>query len=258
MLNTAKRVLARGNFAHKGIMWAAGSLSVCLLGVKRGAANNEKLDVFQFIDGVNQHWTLVKEREVIVGEDTFDFFVIQMTGGGNFPSRLTKPIFVLNLLYTTEAIYGLDQFEESDIVYDIIQSRGCGRSVSARNTIGFNPIAKNVVSAYGLGGIGMTTAFSNGALQVQMLEALAEAGGDEELVNGSSEGKIGSLSARQKLESFYGEDIFAGVNYKAIIDDPQTVARALGVDESISTKDKFWGAIGMGSFVATLAPFFVF
>jgi hypothetical protein len=67
------------------------------------------------------------------------------------------------------------------------------------------------------------------------------------------------LSARQKLESFYGKDIFAGVNYKAIIDDPQSVARALGADKIISTKEKFWGAIGMGSFVATLAAsLFVF
>jgi hypothetical protein len=57
------------------------------------------------------------------------------------------PHFFLNLLYTTEAIFGLDQFEKGDIVYDIIQSRGCGQSVSARNTIGFNPIAKNMVSA---------------------------------------------------------------------------------------------------------------
>jgi hypothetical protein len=92
LLNTAQRAVARGTMAYKGTMWAAGSSSVCLLGVKRGTAAGEKLDTFRkFIDGVNQHWTLVKEREVTVGSDTFDFFVIQMTGGGNFPSRHTIP-----------------------------------------------------------------------------------------------------------------------------------------------------------------------
>lgn len=42
----------------------------------------------------------------------FDFCVIQMTGSGNFPSSHTKPDFVLNLLYTTEAVFGLEQFEK--------------------------------------------------------------------------------------------------------------------------------------------------
>jgi hypothetical protein len=122
------------------------------LGVKRGAASNKKLDVFRkFIDGVNQqHWTLVKEREVIIGGD------------------------------------------DDDMIFDF----------------------------------------------------------------------FGSMAARQKLESFHGEDIiFCWCKlHKAIIDDPQTVARALGADKSISTKEKFWGAIGMGSLVATttLVPFFVF
>ena len=54
----------------------------------------------------------------------YRFFTIQMTGGGNFPSRLIRPDFLLNLLYTTEKIYGLDVMEHA--VHDFTQARGCG------------------------------------------------------------------------------------------------------------------------------------
>eukprot|EP00591_Stephanopyxis_turris_P005589 CAMPEP_0195530980 /NCGR_PEP_ID=MMETSP0794_2-20130614/34100_1 /TAXON_ID=515487 /ORGANISM="Stephanopyxis turris, Strain CCMP 815" /LENGTH=831 /DNA_ID=CAMNT_0040662609 /DNA_START=54 /DNA_END=2549 /DNA_ORIENTATION=- len=255
LMNTVQRTIARGTMAYKGTMWAAGSSSVCLLGIKRGAADGQKLDTFRkFIDGVNQHWTLVKEREVTTGAgDTFDFFVLQMTGGGNFPSRHTKPDFVLNLLYTTEAIFGLEDFEEGDIVYDIIQSRGCGRSVSSRNTVGFSPIAKNAVAAYGLGGIGMTTAFANGALQLQIIEALKEEKGEVHLNKGASTGQIGSDASQTSHNALFGENIFEGVNYKAMIDDPQKVARALGVDSSISATEKKWIGASIASALAGFA-----
>lgn len=250
-LNSVSNLVARGAMAHKGTMWAAGSSSVCLLGIKRGAASGTKLDTFRkFIDGVNQHWTLIKEREVTVGQDVYDFFVIQMTGGGNFPSRYTKPDFVLNLLYTTEEIFGLNDFEDGDIIYDIVQSRGCGRSVSARNTVGFAPLAKNIVSAYGLGGIGMTTAFANGALQLQVLESLNEKEGDTVLADGTSKGRIGSTASREKLVEFYGEDIFSGVNYEAMIDDPRKTARALGVDQTVTSSEK-WMVGSIGTSLAT-------
>ncbi|KAL7575146.1 hypothetical protein ACA910_018639 [Epithemia clementina (nom. ined.)] len=259
-LNRLQGTLTRGNLLYKDTMWAAGSSSVCIIGIKRGTVTGKKLDVFRkFIDGVNQHWTLIKEREVHVGHGpdharVYDFFCIQMTGGGNFPSRHTKPDFVLNLLYTTEAVFGLNNLESSssassdavqpgDIIFDIVQTRGCGRSVSARNTVGFSPIAKNVVSAYGLGGIGMTTAFSNGALQLQVLEALSGGNGDQELLspNGACRGQIGITPLSQRtLKEFFGENIFQGVNYQAMIDDPQTVARGLGVDTSLSSKEKRW------------------
>ena len=280
-LNTVHRTLARGSQAYKDTMWAAGSSSVCVIGIKRGAATGEKLDVFRkFIDGVNQHWTLIKEREVRVGgggskddmngdasdEKIYDFFCIQMTGGGNFPSRHTKPDFVLNLLHTTEAMFGLNNessaslIQPGDIVYDIVQTRGCGRSVSARNTVGFSPIAKNVVSAYGLGGIGMTTAFSNGALQLQILEALEAEKGDQELAHGARMGQIGSTtSSQQSLQDFYGENIFEGVNYQAMIDDPQTVSRGLGIDTSVSVKENQWmmgtAAAAMTTTVLTFLSF---
>jgi hypothetical protein len=257
-VNALNKVVARGTMAHKGTMWAAGSSSVCMLGVKRGSAAGAKLDTFRkFIDGVNQHWTLIKEREVTVGDEVYDFFVLQMTGGGNFPSRHTKPDFVLNLMYTTEEIFGLNvAFKPGDVIYDIVQSRGCGRSVSARNTVGFQPIAKNLCSAYGLGGIGMTTAFSNGALQLQILEALAPVGGDKELPKGTAQGRIGSEASMAMMKQFYGENIFSGVNYKAMVDDPQKVARAMGVDSSISAQEKKWyGYPIAGGIAATLLSF---
>lgn len=251
-LNSVKSTLFRGDMVHKTTMWAAGSSSVALVGVKRGSVAQQKLGVFRkFIDGVNQHWTLVKEREVLVGENTYDFFVLQMTGGGNFPSRYTDPTYVANLLYTTEAVFGLDEMTRAtnsgDVVYDIVQSRGCGRSVSSRNTIGFSPIASNAVSAYGLGGIGMTTAFANAALKLQMLEALAQPNGDKDLKARSSQGIIGSDEAQGVLAQFYGENPFAGVKYDAIIDDPQLVARRLGVDVSVAPKEKIGLAVFAGS-----------
>ena len=250
LLNPVQRTLGRGVDAHEATMWAAGSSSVCLLGVKRGAASSEKLDTFRkFIDGVNQHWTLISEREVRVGDDAYDFFAIQVTGGGHFPSRYTKPDFVLNLLYTTEALFGLNEFSKGDIMYDIVQTRGCGRSITARNTLSFCPLAKNVVSAYGLGGIGMTTAFANGALQLQILEALSNLEGDKAFKEGLRSGRIGQEEALSKLESFYGSNIFQGIDYTPMVDDPQKVARALNVDSSVSTQEKQYI---FGTIVATL------
>lgn len=106
------------------------------------------------------------------------------------------------------------------------------------------------MSAYGLGGIGMTTAFANGALQLQILEALAEVNGHVDLMKGFSKGKIGNDVALEKLNIFYGENIFEDVNYKAMIDDPQKVARSLGFDQSNSGSEKQQATI-TGCVVAT-------
>ena len=51
--------------------------------------------------------------------------------------------------------------------------------------------------------------------------------------------------------------IVNGVNYYARIDDPQKVARALGVDSSISATEKQWiGASVVASLATILTVFF--
>lgn len=86
-----------------------------------------------------------------------------MTGGGNFPSRKITPDYLVNLLYTTEKMMGIVlglylwcvglNEDESIVSYDVVQSRGCGRGVSAKNSVAFSPIAENAVGSYALGGL---------------------------------------------------------------------------------------------------------
>lgn len=154
----ATRVTAaclRGEQLLKDFMWAAGSSSVVLICLDRAKVPQEKLDVFsKFLDGVNQHWTPIATREVSTADGrTLHCVALQMTGGGNFPSRLVRPDYVLNLLHTTEHVYGMRELVDAGaITYDLVQSRGCGRGVSAKNTIAFLPLATNCVVNYALGG----------------------------------------------------------------------------------------------------------
>ena len=226
-LNAISARFFRGSYCLKDAMWASGSSSVILLGIDLSRSTASQLDVFsRFIDGVNQHWTLIAQRDVSLPltsdagspTHTFRFFAIQMTGGGNFPSRLIRPDFVLNLLYTTEKMYGLDVGE--DIVYDLIQSRGCGRAVSAQNTIAFQKLASNAVTSYALGGIGMTTMFANGEKMLQMIEE------DDE----------GLRRSRQEL---CGEtDRFLdGIDYSFLCSDSQ-LSRFLGFDNKMTKREK--------------------
>ena len=86
-----------------------------------------------------------------------------MTGGGNFPSRLIRPDFLLNLLYTTEKIYGLDVMEH--MLYMISRKlEVADERVSAQNRICFQSLADNAMISYALGGIGMTTVFASGEI----------------------------------------------------------------------------------------------
>ena len=226
-LNMVLERFFRGAQCLKDFMLASGSSSVMILGVELDRAKPAQLDVFsRFVDGVNQHWTLIAQRDVILPATTdpastmksYRFFAIQMTGGGNFPSRLVRPDFLLNLLYTTEKMYGIDVIDHA--IYDLVQSRGCGRSVSAQNTIAFQPLASNATVSYALGGIGMTTMFSNGAKMIELIE--------EEDAFLKEVPKDKGWSAR----------FLDGIDYSFMVGNPRQTERFFGFDESMTRKEK--------------------
>ncbi|CAF4532340.1 unnamed protein product [Rotaria socialis] len=226
-LNSISNTFFRGVYCCKDFISASGSSSVLLLGVDLSEVNAAKLDVLsRFVDGVNQHWTLIAQRDVSLLQTnepnsptkTYRFFAIQMTGGGNFPSRFIRPDYMLNLLYTTEKMYGLDVMKNA--VYDIVQSRGCGRAVSAQNTIRFSNLADNAVINYALGGIGMSTMFSNGEKMVQMIE------------------EQDSMLRKTDKQSNVNEHFLEGIDYSFMVDEKQHLARSLGFDDSMSHKEK--------------------
>eukprot|EP00746_Dinoflagellata_sp_MGD_P159446 gnl/MRDRNA2_/MRDRNA2_86705_c0_seq1.p1 gnl/MRDRNA2_/MRDRNA2_86705_c0~~gnl/MRDRNA2_/MRDRNA2_86705_c0_seq1.p1 ORF type:complete len:843 (+),score=122.37 gnl/MRDRNA2_/MRDRNA2_86705_c0_seq1:187-2715(+) len=238
-VNNLKKAF-RGNLLFKETMWAAGSSSVMLIGLRKSTVPEEKIQIFRnYMDGVNQHWTPIAERDVrITGSpDVYRFFAIQMTGGGNFPSRHTRPDVLLSLMNTTEKIFGLKDCDPGDVMYDLVQARGCGRSVSSRNTISFAPLGNNCVAAYGLGGIGMSTMFPNGELMIQLSEFAKKPNS-----RGLSNGKIGDQDALLRL---YGENLNGGTDYRAIVDDVDNAARYFGRNNSSSNKEYFWGAFAL-------------
>jgi len=103
--NKIKNPLFRGQQVFKNFMWAAGSSSVMMVVVDLEKASTAHLDLFtKFLDGVNQHWTIIAERDALCKENgkKYRCFAIQMTGGGNFPSRKVRPDYLVNLLHTTE------------------------------------------------------------------------------------------------------------------------------------------------------------
>jgi len=256
----------RGNQVLKESMWASGSTSVMLIGIKLKPSSpsslssstfvasssllEDKMELFRkFLDGVNQHFTPISERLVqLPNNTTYRFFALQMTGGGNFPSRFTRPDVIVNLLHTTEQLFGLkpeynnnkdndsmnNSFEDGDIMYDVVQVRGCGRSVSATNSITFAPIANNAVINYALGGIGMTTMFPNGELSLQILENM------EKVKRGTVKNFVASP-----------DNPLRDIDYSMMIDDPSLTSRMLGVDTTISGKEKFWMTTVL--FTATVA-----
>ena len=226
-LNTLSERFFRGAQCLKDFMWASGSSSVMVLGVDLDRATPAQLDVYsRFVDGVNQHWTLIAQRDVTLPATSdpaspmknYRFFAIQMTGGGNFPSRLVRPDFLLNLLYTTEKLYGIDVIDHA--IYDLVQARGCGRSVSAQNTIAFQPLACNATVSYALGGIGMTTMFSNGAKMVEMVEE------EDELLQ------------KVPKDSEWSERFLDGIDYSFMVGNSTQTERFFGFDETMSKKEK--------------------
>ena len=226
-LNVISNKCFRGTKCLKDFICASGSSSVMLLGVDLSQTDPSQLHVFsRFVDGVNQHWTLIAQRDVTLPVTAhanspvkkYRFFAIQMTGGGNFPSRLVRPDYLLNLFYTTEKMYGIDVIKHA--IYDIVQSRGCGRAVSAQNTIAFQNLADNAVVSYALGGIGMSTMFPNGQKMIEMLEE------NDRLLNKNSK------------KTIMFDRVLNGIDYSFMTDETQRVARTLGYDESMSKKEK--------------------
>jgi hypothetical protein len=226
-LNIISDRFFRGSQCLKDFIWASGSTSVILLGVDMSEVKPDQLDVFsRFIDGINQHWTLIAQRDVSLpmthdknsSVKSYRFFAIQMTGGGNFPSRLVRPDFILNLLYTTEKMYGLDVMKH--VIYDLVQSRGCGRAVSAQNTISFQNLTDNAVISYALGGIGMTTMFSNGERMIQMIEQ------NDKTLNKTD----------KKMNET--ERLLDGIDYSFMTDETQRLSRFLGFNDSLNKKER--------------------
>ena len=111
-------------------MWAAGSSSVVLIAMDTARVPLAKRQVLlKFLDGVNQHWTPIAHRDVEDGGREWHCIALQMTGGGNFPSRLSKPDYVLNLLYTTEEAFGLRQLVHlaARLAFRKLSALGCVR-----------------------------------------------------------------------------------------------------------------------------------
>lgn len=229
-----------GDSLLKKFIWASGSSSVLMIGIDKSKVESGQLDVFRnFVGGENQHWTPIGERDVVDGSGkTFHFVALQMTGGGNFPTRHISADVVLNLLRTTEKMFDL-QDKRDVITYDIVQMRSCGRAVSSKNAISFVSMGKGITGSYALGGIGMTTAYSNGELLNELLE----------LRDMVAEGKItlkqmndilasGNMSS-PTVEKIYGvKEVLYGVNYHKLVDDQKRGARKLGRDESLSVMEK--------------------
>ena len=226
-LNAISNQFFRGSQCLKDFLLASGSSSVFLLGVDMSEVKSAQLDVFsRFIDGVNQHWTLIAQRDVSLSMTAdanspvmkYRFFAIQMTGGGNFPSRLVRPDFLLNLLYSTEKMYGINVMKHA--VYDLVQSRGCGRAVSAQNTICFQSLADNTVVSYALGGIGMTTMFSNGERMIQMIE------------------KHDKTMKKEDKKMTAMDHLLDGIDYSFMTDETQQLSRFLGFHDNLNKLER--------------------
>lgn len=251
-----------GNELYKKFMWAAGSTSVIQIGVDLNKVSEEQLSIFRhFLGGENHHWTPIAERQVTDKQGKrFQFFAIQMTGGGNFPTRHMSPDIVLNLLISTERIFDLEKKKnEKAVTYDLVQTRGCGRAVSAKNAINFVVLGKGAVGAYALGGLGMTTMYSNGELMnelVELREQLANGKIDQqEFQDRLSTGELNSPYSQQ----LYGVDhVLGGVNYTKLVDDINKTARKLGHDDSLSENEKMTHAIiGAGCVATATAGFWL-
>ena len=93
---------------------------------------------------------------------------MQMTGGGNFPSRYTRNDTVYNLLHNFERVFCHDEERNGEFCYDLVQLRSCPRVVSADNTIKFQKVGGRLCLAYAQGGIGMTTMFANAELALRL------------------------------------------------------------------------------------------
>ena len=251
-LNSISNRFFRGTQCLKDFGLAAGSTSVMMLGVDLEQTSTAQLDVFgRFLEGLNQHWTLIAQRDVTVPESTnenapvrhYRFFAIQMTGGGNFPSRFAKPDYLVNLLTSTEKVYGLEMVQ-NHAVYDIVQSRGCGRAVSAQNTIAFQHLADNAAITYALGGIGMTTMFANGEKLIQMVEK-----------QDSLPQEYTQISSQSRAT----DNVLDGIDYSHMVGDPQKVARAFGINNTMSKREKASTAVVCAMMIATamFMPFFI-
>ena len=250
-LNAVKNTFFRGTECLKDWDWAAGSSSVIILGVDLQRTDRVQLDIFgRFLEGPNQHWSLMAQRDVTLFESTeneapvrhYRFFAIQMTGGGNFPSRFSKPEYMVSLLSTTEHMYNLKAVRDHAF-YDIVQSRSCARAVSAQNTIAFAYLADNAVINYALGGIGMTTMFSNAEKMIEMVEEQDPT--FERTCNRSSHRRP-------------PPDILQGIDYSHMTGDAYQVSRILGIQNTMSKREK--NAVGVilsvcASFVAYFSVF---
>lgn len=247
-----------GESVTKKFIWASGSSSVLMIGIDRSKVSDERqFDVFRnFIGGENQHWTPIAEREVTDDAGRrFHFVALQMTGGGNFPTRYISADIIINLLATTEKMFDLRNKQDA-ITYDLVQTRGCGRAVSAKNAISFLSLGRGAMGSYALGGIGMTTAYSNGELLNELLE-LREMVADGRLTLEQMDEILASGNmTTPSVERLYGvKEVLYGVNYHKLVDDQRRAARKLGRDDSLSRMEKYTHAALLASVLLLLLAF---
>jgi len=129
---------------------------------------------------------------------------------------------------------------DKTVHYDVVQVRGCGRGVSAKNAVSFVPVGNNSVGSYALGGIGMTCMLPNAELGVQYLEYLEGSG-----VGDLGTGQIGNETVLNKV---YVKHVLTGIDYSTLVDDDLRVGRMLGVNDSFSPAEglMLWGILGLG------------
>ena len=129
------------------------------------------------------------EKDVHIEGKHFKYFVMQSTGGGNFPAQHAHAETALNVLEANIVpILGL---KKEGIEYDVLQVRSCARGkdnklksqklliaqtffivagVTAQNVFRMSAPASNMVMIYGLGGLGMTTMGSNALLLKALMD----------------------------------------------------------------------------------------
>jgi hypothetical protein len=88
----------------------------------------------------------------------------------------------------------------------------------------------------------MSTMFPNGLLMDSLLDPAAQ--------ERAAHAGLAAPSSALGL----GPDVFRGIDYSTMVDDPQTAARALGLDPSLSWTERVWMALIAGGACAVAIP----
>ncbi|ESO92648.1 hypothetical protein LOTGIDRAFT_233083 [Lottia gigantea] len=213
----------------KKMMHASGMSIVFIVRVDKAIVPESKMTRFRdHIDGHNKHIVRLSEKQVHIGEKTYQYFVLQTTGGGYFPSKEVHAETGLNIIKANAIpLLGLN---DEGVEFDILQARSCARGVTAQNVFRFAAPASNMVMIYGIGGIGMTTMAPN-ALLMKAIMTLRK-----RLASGTM--SVSEFQQRLKTSQFVGIPHWNKPNpfkrnYAQFMDNPNLISQKLGVVASL-------------------------